>query len=174
MSIGTIVTIVLVVTTMVLGLVLIRSIFNTGTNAVQNIDTAIQNQINQLFSSSNSNLVVYPNSRSITIKRGSTPAGFGFAVKNPEQVSATFSYSVNATSMHNCGSLTLEQANSFLIGASGPISLGPSAIQDPYTLVEFDIPTSEPTCTVTYNLVVNEVTPTPTNSYSANVFVTIQ
>lgn len=51
MSMTTIVTIVLVVVTLVLALVLIRTIFTSSTNAIDQVNTAIQDQINNLFTS---------------------------------------------------------------------------------------------------------------------------
>lgn len=173
MSMGTIVTIVIVVVTLVLALVLIRTIFSSSTGAIDQVSTAIQDQINQLFTSGSSNLVIYPASRQITIKRGDTPKGFGFAVKNPGNSQSTFKYVIGAQSMHQCGSLTLTQADSFVIGDKGSFSLGPSAILDPYALVKFDVPKSTPTCTITYGLTANETSPHPENTYSTNIFVTI-
>ena len=138
MSMTTIVTIVLVVVTLVLALVLIRSIFSSSTNAVTQVNNAIQNQINQLFTSQSTNLVVYPEDASVTVKRGdSTPAGFAFAVKNPDNNQATFTYNVTAQQNsdgsvgHNCGSgFTAAEANSYDqgLGSSGTIGVGPSAI----------------------------------------------
>ena len=62
MSMNTIVTIVLVVVTLILALVLIRTIFSGSTNAITSINSEIQNQINQLFASNaNTNLVIDPN-----------------------------------------------------------------------------------------------------------------
>ncbi len=172
MSVGTIVTIVLLMAVLVMGIYFVTKITTTGSGAIDQVNDAIQSQINQLFTSGNSNIVVYPNSRNILIKRGdSPPKGFAFAVKNPEPVKADFTYSVTATDLHNCGSLTPSQANLFLIGGSGPISLGPSAIQDPAQLVRIDAPTSAPTCTITYTLTVSETNPSTDNVYSVNVFI---
>ena len=170
MSMGTIVTIVLVVVTLVLALVLIRSIFSSGTNAVDQIDTAIQNQINQLFSSSDSNIVVYPVDSTIEIKRkDDTPRGFAFAIRNPDNNQATFSFVVAAQSMHNCGdSFSLEEANSYIVGDKGTFSVGPGAVSQ-NQLVRFDAPESAPACTVIYNLDVQQTG--SQNAYNSRIFV---
>lgn len=171
MSMTTIVTIVLVVVTLVLALVLIKTIFTSSTNAVSQVNDAIQNQINQLFSSGNSNLVIYPADQSITLKRGgSTPMGFAFAVKNPNNKVTTFFYNVTETGMHNCGSLTSDDANGYLIAGQGSFTAGPGAQSDTQ-LFKFDIPQGAPACTITYELVVTDGAQFST---SQNLFVTLQ
>ncbi|MFZ1970946.1 MAG: hypothetical protein WAU65_02075 [Candidatus Nanoarchaeia archaeon] len=175
MSMNTIVTIVLVVVTLVLALVLIRTIFTSSTSAVDQINTAIQDQINQLFTTENTNLAVYPASREITIGRGGTPAGFAFSVKNPEtSTTATFTYNLTASDVHNCGTtFTAAQANAYLLGNSGTFTLGPGGSLDLPILVKFDIPSTAPQCTIIYGLTALETQPN-TNAFSTNIFVTIQ
>ncbi len=170
MSMGTIVTIVLVVVTLVLALVLIRSIFSSSTNAVTQIDTAIQNQINHLFTTENTNLVIYPAGQTIKIKRGDdTPRGIQFAVKNPDNNPATFTYTLNAQSMHNCGSsFTLDEANSYVIGSPGTLSAGAGAVSENQVIL-FQAPKGAPACTVTYSLQVQEAG--SQNAFSKQVFV---
>jgi hypothetical protein len=174
MSMTTIVTIVLVVVTLVLALVLIRTIFTSSTNAIDQVNTAIQDQINNLFTSEGGNLQVYPASRQITISRGATPAGFGFAVENPEKTTATFSYNLSAGDVHNCGpAFTTDEANAYVLGNTGTLTLGPGAILNPYILVKFDIPSNAIPCTIIYNLNVVETSPN-SNAFPTNIFLTIQ
>ncbi len=174
MSMTTIVTIVLIVVTLVLALVLIRTIFTSSTNAIDQVNTAIQDQINNLFTSEGGNLQVYPASRQININRGDTPKGFGFSIKNPEIATATFTYSVSAGDVHNCGAnFTTDQANAYVLGNSGTISVGPGAILNPYILVKFTVPSSAIPCTIIYNLNVVETSPN-NNAFPTNIFVTIQ
>ena len=170
MSVGTIVTVVLLMAVLVMGIFFITKIRSTGSNAIDQINDAIQNQINQLFTSSSGPLVVFPASQSITIKRGDTPKGFAFELKNPDNAQATFSYTVAESSLHDCGSLTAEQANGFVIGASGTFTAGPGA-QSSAQLVKFEVPSTAPACTVVYNLVVSG-TSGSTYTDSKNVFVT--
>jgi archaellum component FlaG (FlaF/FlaG flagellin family) len=174
MSMNTIVTIVLVVVTLILALVLIRTIFTGSTNAVNQINTAIQDQINQLFTTENTNLAIYPNSRQITLTRGSSPAGFAFSVKNPEAASTgTFTYTLSASDVHNCGStFTMAQANAYILGNAGTFTLGPGNSLDLPILVEFDIPSSAPKCTIIYDLNVLETAPN-NNAFPTNIFVTL-
>lgn len=73
MSVGTIVTIVLLMTVLILGLVMIRTIFKGSIENINGIDTAVKDQINKLFSEDTSRqIVVYPTSRYVTIKKGRT------------------------------------------------------------------------------------------------------
>jgi len=48
MSVGTIVTIVLLMSVLVLGVFLVQKIFQSSTNVVDQVDQQVQNQINQL------------------------------------------------------------------------------------------------------------------------------
>lgn len=175
MSVGTIVTIVLLVTVLVLGLVLVRTVFSTGTNAVDQIDSALQNEINNLFASEG-NLVVYPASRELTLKRGDTPKGFAFSIKNNEETeSATFDYSVFAQDVSKCGGLSEEKANNFLIAPSGKVELGAGNTLDLPMLVRFDIPETTSLCTIVYVLSVNKTVGSTKSPYSAaQIFVTVK
>ncbi len=96
MSVGTMVTIILLVTVLVLGIFFIQKIFGAGTNAIDNIDSSIQSEINKLFGEEGKLLVIYPNSRQITLKKGDDPRGFAFSVKNDESESRSFSYTIFA------------------------------------------------------------------------------
>ena len=171
MSMTTIVTIVLVVVTLVLALVLIRTIFTSSTGAVEQIDTAIQDQINKLFTSEGKNIAIYPASQTITVKRGDTPKGFAFSIINPSTETASFSYTVTAddpTSIASCGSsFSKEKAEAYLLNGAGTFSLDGSAQLDLAKLVRFNVPQSSPVCTVVYNLQISGGLTT-----SADIFVT--
>ena len=175
MSMTTIVTIVIVVVTLVLALVLIKTIFSSSTSAVTQVNSAIQNQINQLFTTENTNLVIYPEDRQVQVSRGGSPSGFAFSVKNDGTQAAQYNYNVAASDVSNCGSaITLAQANSFVLGASGPISIAAGQQLDLPILVEFSIPKAAVPCTVIYSVTINETTPTPGPYESTNVFLTIK
>lgn len=171
MSMTTIVTIVLVVVTLVLALVLIRTIFTTSTGAVEQIDSAIQDQINKLFVSEGKDIAIYPASQSITVKRGDTPKGFAFSIKNPNNEVSSFTYGLtadNAASIQSCGSsFSKEKAEALILGGSGTFSLGPTAQLDLPKLVKFNVPSTAPACTVVYNLQITGGLTT-----SADIFVT--
>jgi len=69
MSVGTIVTIVLLMSVLVLGLFLVQKIFNLGTGAVDAIDSQVQNEITKIFTEEGKSVAIYPSSGEI-IKEG--------------------------------------------------------------------------------------------------------
>lgn len=172
MSVGTIVTIVLLMAVLILGIFLVQRIFSGGVDAVDSINNEVINQINDLFSSESSKLAVAPPSREIKLQKADDPKGFAFAVRNNDVESAEFSYVVIADDISNCGStMSVEEAESYLLGGSGSFPLGPGDKLDPPRLVRFDIPESAPPCTLIYNINVDkDATPYAT----AQIFVTIK
>jgi len=175
LSMGTLVTIVLVVVALVMGLVLIRSIFQSGTSAVDQIDSAVQDQINKLFSQEGKDVVIYPASQEISLERGDDPAGFAFSLKNKDgTTSQSYTYTVSAQgqgTITGCGSLTVEQANQFIIGGQGEFNLGPGATLSTPRLVRFDVPESAPSCSFFYNL---EISGNLEQEESIQIFVTLE
>jgi len=176
MSVGTIVTIVLLMSVLVLGLMLTRGIFSSSTDAVTQINGQLQNQINELFVDSNNlKLVIYPTSRTLTVKRDKDPSGFAFSVKNGDLVENEFHYSIAASSTDDCqGSMSLEQANGLLLKRQGSFSLGPGNILENAVLVLFSLSDRVPPCTVVYDVKVRKGSPTGEIYSSADVYVTIK
>jgi len=153
MSVGTLVTIVLLVGVLILGIYLIQKIFSGSSDAIDSINNEVVNQINDLFSNENSKISVAPPSREITLKKGDTPKGFAFSVRNNDVESASFSYEVKADDVSNCGSaMTKDKADSYLLAGTGTFSLGPGDQLPLPRLVKLDIPESAPPCTLIYNL----------------------
>ena len=60
LSIGTIVIVVLAMSMLILGLMLVRSIFSGSTDAVESINKAVVDQINQIFTKSDNRLAIAP------------------------------------------------------------------------------------------------------------------
>jgi uncharacterized protein YneF (UPF0154 family) len=172
MSVGTIVTIVLLMLVLILGIFLTQRIFQSSVNAIDEIDNEVQSQITQLFSKEGTKIAIYPTSRQITISKGDDPKGFAFSVKNLEVEEAEFSYLITADDISKCGSsFTEDMANNFLIGGSGSFNLGPGNSLDLPRLVLLDIPETAPPCTFSYNVEVKK----DSVSYSGGqVFVTIK
>jgi len=156
MSVGTIVTIVLLMSVLVLGIFLVQKIFGSGTNAIDQIDSQVQNEINKLFSDEAISFVIYPTSRSISIKKGNDPAGFAFSVRNTFTQERTFTYQVLSSDVTDCqGAITNGDADDYLLGGEGEFSLGPGNTLELPRLVKFKLPESAPPCTVTYVVTVN-------------------
>src|SRR3989344_1360311 len=127
MSVGTIVTIVLLMTVLVLGLVLTRTIFRSSTESIDQIDQAIQNEISKLFAEEGKKIVVYPTSRQISIKKDDDPRGFAFSIKNIGTEDMEFSYTIKADPNFNygkCGSgFTPSKADSWVLTSAGSFSV---------------------------------------------------
>lgn len=170
MSMTTFVTIVLVVIVMVLGIFFIQKIFQSGSNAIDSIDSQVQSEINKLFADEGGKLAIYPSSKQITIKRGDDPKGFAFSVKNDlNNPSTTYEYSLEAEDVKDCGSsMTIPIARSYLLTKGTEFELGPSASLDA-ELVLFKIPKSAPACTMVYSL---SITRGSTSYASARIYVT--
>ncbi len=169
MSVGTIVTIVLLMSVLVLGLVLVRSVFRSSSNAVDQIDNAVQNEITKLFAEEDKELIVYPTSRTITLRKGDDPAGFAFSVEN-KGTSKQYSYTVYASDVSNCGSgFSKTEADSYLLGKTGQFTLERGASLSQARLVRFAVPETAPPCTIVYDLKVEGV-----SGSGVNIFVTIK
>ena len=156
MSVGTIVTIVLLMTVLILGLVLVRNIYGSGSNAIDQIDSAIQNEMNKLFAEEGKTLVIYPTSRKVTLKKDAEPSGFAFSVKNNDVEDMDFTYTVEADpdfDFTRCGSsFTPDKANRWLLIDAGSFTLGRGNSLELAELVLFEIPESAPPCTVPFRL----------------------
>jgi len=152
MSVGTMVTIVLLMIVLVLGIFFIQRIFRTGTTAIDGIDAKIQNEIDNLFTQEGKKLVVYPKEREISIEQGED-GGFGFSVENKDTVSGEFSYLVSAGEIASNCQLTIAQADSLIIlGKSGTFSLASGNKLEDAIFVKFDVSETTPLCRIRYNI----------------------
>lgn len=157
MSVGTMVTIVLLMLVLVLGIFFIQKIFRSGTNAIDIVDSQVQNQMQKLFADEDTKAVIYPTSRDITIKRGDSPKGFAISIYNQGVEDAEFTYTTSATDVSKCGSsMTEEKANNYLFGGSDTIQLaaGEKMEGDAIPIIRFDVPESAPACTIIYKVVI--------------------
>ena len=151
MSVGTIVTIVLLMSVLILGIFLVQKIFKGSTNAIDSINTEVENQINKLFSDEGGKIAFYPTSRDLVLKKSEEPKGFAFSVRNANNPnSAEFSYTIKASDVSKCGTLTKEEASSYLLGGSGEFSLPSGGTLDMPRLVKFILPDTAPACTMIY------------------------
>jgi hypothetical protein len=150
MSVGTIVTIVLLVSVLILGIFLIQNIFSSAKGAIDLTDQQLRSEINKLFSE-DKKLVIYPGTRLVEIEQEDTD-GVGLGVKNlirGIEGSQTFSYEVIATDTADCG-ISKEQAESWIVTGKAeqgiPIAVGDLAV----LRVTFRIPTGAPLCTARF------------------------
>jgi hypothetical protein len=172
MSVGTMVTIVLLMIVLVLGIFFIQRIFGVGTNAIDTIDSEVLNQIEKLFSEEGKKIAVYPTARDVSVKKGDDPKGFAFSIKNTDKEEKNFAYTVTAEDVSDCGSgFSIEEAEGFLLGGSGSFTLGAGNTLDLPRLVKLSVPESATPCTIIYKLQVDREEVAYTE---AQVFVTIK
>lgn len=157
MSVGTIVTIVLLMTVLILGLVLVRSIFKSSIENIDSVDQAVKNEINKLFSEDNSRkIIIYPSSRLVTIQKGNErELGFAISIRNVDTKEGKFTYvvSVNDPDIRTKCSITDSEAEAWITaGREGSITLPPGTSMDDPEFVRFMIPDNAPPCTVRFGV----------------------
>jgi len=152
MTMGTMVTIVLMVAVLVMVLYFITKIGESGTTAINGIDSAVKAEIDKLFAKdSTKKVVIYPAAREITIKKGDDSLGFGFAIRNTEE-EASFSYEITAKET-SCDMKLTEAEDLIALGKKGSgIRIPSASIMDDPIFVKFVIPDSAPACKIRYNV----------------------
>ncbi len=171
LSISTIVIIVLAMSMLILGVVLVRSIF---TGAKYNVDTLNKNveaEINKLFNERGGKTFVYLPNNELELKKG-TSYGVALGVKNTAQGepnAGNFKIQIKAASVENkCQSiLSLSQADAYIkLIASPDFALLPGT--DPhYSLVKLEAPETAPLCEISYNVIVTK----DGQAYDTNFFI---
>ena len=154
MSVGTIVTIVLLMSVLVLGLVLIKNILGGAMDIVDMTNEQMENQVNKLFGE-DKDLVVLPASREVKIKHEEQDA-FGIGIKNNlKGVSGTktFSYETVVADVGDCGIEESEIKTWIISGADSniPIAVGKIAVDKVFV----KIPAGAPFCTFKLRVNVN-------------------
>ncbi len=172
MSVGTIVTIVLLMTVLILGLVMVKSIFSGAVENIDGIDQAVKNEINSLFAEDNTRrIVIYPPTRKVSVKKGEE-AGFGFSIRNNGQGDETFSYVVGVNEVAQSCQMTEEQAENLISLGKTESYIIPSgdALENP-VLVTFNIPETASICDIRYGI---DVTKSDGSAYLPTVTVDLK
>jgi len=149
MSVGTIVTIVLLMTVLILGLVLVRTIFKGATNVVDLSNDQLIEEVNKLFGE-DKGVVLYPASKRIEVEQGEVN-GFGIGIKNllGKAEGNTFSYETIVSDpdiQRKCGVDENTVLDWIVTGRAEnniPIPSGDQSTQR----VLLDIPIGSPLCT---------------------------
>lgn len=153
LSFSTIVILVLAMTMLILGLVLIRSIFSGATSSVTAIDQKVKNEINKLFSEDNlREIVIYPSDRIVKLKQGAVSEGFAFSVRNLDNTKGVFKWTVEANDEDlktKCGIANPASINAWIVaGRSGSATLAAGNIMPDPELVLFNIPKTATPCSI--------------------------
>jgi hypothetical protein len=158
MSVGTIVTIVLLVTVLILGVVLIKNIFTSAKSVVDMTDQQLRNQIDQLFSS-DSKVAIYPDTV-VNIKQ-EEQNGVGIGIKNlltGVSGNAVFSYVVTASdsaSLAKCG-VDETTAESWIATGRTADNINIASGDTFVGRVLFNIPVGAPLCIIRYTINVKD------------------
>jgi len=157
MSVGTIVTIVLLMTVLILGLVLVRTIFSGAIENVKSIDQSIKTEINKLFAEDdNRKIIVYPPSRIIKIKKGNEDyLGFALSIRNIETTEGKFTYNVFVNDPNirkNCEINAQEAENWIKLGKSGSVNIPAGDVMSEPEFVRFLLPDDAPPCAIRYGI----------------------
>lgn len=156
MSISTVVVLVIGMSMLILGLVLVRSIFSGAKYNVDKINEGVESEINRLFDEEGGKeVIIYLQKQEAKIDKGER-FGVAFGIKNTvrgEAEASTFTYEFKSTSVQQgCSGLDTAKADQYLIlGKTGSVSLLPGS--KPYydTLTIFP-PDTAPLCEVRYVL----------------------
>ena len=172
MSVGTIVTIVLLMTVLILGLVLVRTIFSGAIENIEGIDQAVKSEIEKLFSENeNKKIIVYPPTREITIKKGEDSRGFGLSIRNIGEEDK-FSYDITAQEV-SCNMRLPEAENLISLNRQrNNIIIPAGSFMENPIFVKFNIPETTPPCQISYT--VNIKKGTQAYGASTDVYLTIK
>jgi hypothetical protein len=149
LSMTTVVIVVLAMTMLILGLVLIRTIFTGATYNVETINEKVRGEINKLFTEAAQKLVVYLPENLAKIKQGQS-FGVAFGIRNIEPTQKEFNYVVSASSdSGNCPPGTLPMSW-IIVGKTGSSALPPG---DTYTpIIRFQPPLTAPLCITRFKI----------------------
>ncbi len=146
MSVGTIVTIVLLMSVLILGIFLVNKIFGSATNAIDLTDQQLEEEINKLFGN-DEKFVIYPKTGLVEVEQGEL-AAIGIGIKNlleGEAGTSTFSYTTIVADTGTCIENEEQIENWLSVGKTGdkiPIRVG-----DLYTeKIRFKIPEGNSIC----------------------------
>ncbi|MCH7568533.1 MAG: hypothetical protein IIA87_03855 [Nanoarchaeota archaeon] len=155
LSIGTIVILVIAMSMLILGLVLVRTIFTESIYNVKQINDKVKSEIQKIFSDDNNKkLVVYLSENKAEIKQGDD-WGIAFSFRNLETgtTEGMFSYNVEAVEIsRGCQGLTPAQADSWIqLGKTRTgVQVPPGGTH--YTVVNLRMPESTPLCSARFDI----------------------
>jgi hypothetical protein len=170
LSMTTVVVIVLAMSMLILGLVLVRTIFTGATQNVVSINENVKAQIDKLFTAEDQETVLYLANSLAAIKQGET-WGIGFALRNSGGANKDFKYSIDAQTPSNCGTYGSKLAVQAWIvagssGDSGVLTSGKTY----YGLARMQVPKDAPIgCIVRYDIKSTGTADFPTFSFDVEV-----
>ena len=156
MSINTIVVIVIAMTMLILGIVLVRTIFTGAINNIDELTEGVEDEVRKLFTDDNDRVVVYLNNKKADVDQGDS-WGLGFAIRNIDKgtsEASAFTWDIVAAP-NSCAGLTPQEAESWIQSrGSGSVQLSPGDIH--VEVARFVFPETAPLCVVPYDLIVSK------------------
>ena len=156
LSISTIVIVVLAVSMLILGLVLVRTIFKSATSVADMSDQALKDQMTQLYGDTKK-VSVYPDSKLISISIKDGIGSFAIGILNSESGSSSklnFAYKVIVADpdvQKKCGVSADEMLSKIIVGKSmDNIALASGELK-PFK-VRFQVGSDTPICLVRYSV----------------------
>ena len=153
MTVGTIVTIVLLMSALVLGLILTKIIFVKTTENIKTIDDQVKGEINDLFAKENTKLMVGLGAdNTVTIRQGTDNFGvpFGFSPDDPTVWGTNdlgCKYTIAATNQQGycIGKGWTDPASSIITGTTN-VRFDQVDANNGYALLKISVPKSTPAC----------------------------
>ncbi len=152
LSIGTIVIVVLAMSMLILGLVLVKSIFSGATAIADMTNDQLKNKMATMFGE-DKKVVLYPDSRQIELTQGKVD-GFGIGIKNLLEGSSNtvkFEYDVYLADKGNCD-VNEKEALSWIVTGKTEEDMGIASGDFVSRPVKFNVPLGSALCTLRYKV----------------------
>ncbi len=153
MSVGTIVTIVLLMSVLILGIFLIQKIGGVAKGAIDLTEKQLYTELNKLYEANeDEKIILYPQTNILEIKKGKSD-GFGLLINNRLETDETFSYEITLADKGTC-TMTESQIMSLInLGKErSNINLASGSILSNPLRINFAIPETAKLCEVLYRL----------------------
>ncbi len=164
MSIGTLVTIVLLMTVLILGIIFVQKIFAGGTTAIDDINDKVKSEINKAFTDETAKTALIPG-REIKLEKGKS-GGVAFSIKNTDRTSGSFSYETEVAEIERTCTLSETEAENLMTLGKNleNIQLGSGDSMEA-RLIKFTLPENSPLCIIRYTINVEKDNKPYTSTY---------
>ena len=157
LSMSTIVVLVLAMSMLILGLVLVKTIFSTAQSSITGIDKGVKSAISDMFADKTKSIAVYPDERRIYIKQGAQGEGFAFSIRNKGVEDQKYRYTLEADADNNFKICNINKATAdgYMLIKTGTLTVPASQIMENPELVTFKIPETAHVCEIRYRININ-------------------
>ena len=153
MSMGTIVTIVLLMSVLVLGLVFVKNIFKSGDNVIKMTDSQLQQKVSSIFENPDLKVTIYPTTKNLEVtpnEKGQIAIGIK-NVANRVSEAKWFSYAVYAEN-NTCGIPNPNQLKWLVLGASNSMQIPVGEFA--YRRITVLVPEGTPNCIADFGVTI--------------------